>query len=226
MAFNHDNEGFLVGERLEAEDITSRLEAIRDEVRELRRDLSDSSPGAGSGRGPDGRFVAGSGDPSAGDDESGLLSRSIDGLGDRLTGVVQEMGAGTEEADPAVKAFNEVAQPLQRGFSAIVGDGDSRRQERWYRRFWSMMRGSRREDRAADKRQQRILKNIERKPAGDDNGSLLWRGLMLLLAPITGMVSLLIGLPGALAGAVVAGLKTLLTALGMGRIARRMPTPG
>jgi len=190
------------------------------------RDLSGSRPGAGGGRGPDGRFVAGGGDPSAGDDEAGLLSRSIDGLSDRLSGAVQEMGAGTEDADPAVKAFNEVAQPLQRGFSKILGDGDSRKQERWYRRFWMMMRGSRREDRAADKQQRRILKNIERKPTGGDNGSMLWRGLMLLLAPITGMLSLLGGLPVALAGAVITGLKALLTAMGMGRVARRMTVPG
>ncbi|MBK1691063.1 hypothetical protein CKO33_02625 [Ectothiorhodospira mobilis] len=136
------------------------------------------------------------------------------------------MGAGTEEADPAVKAFNEVAEPLQRGFSKILGDGDSRKQERWYRRFWMMMRGSRREDRAADKQQRRILKNIERKPSGGDNGSMLWRGLMLLLAPITGMLSLLGGLPMALAGAVITGLKALLTAMGLGRVARRMTVPG
>ncbi|WP_200179038.1 glycoside hydrolase family 19 protein [Ectothiorhodospira mobilis] len=343
MALNHDNQGFLVGERLDAEDITGRLDAIRDEVRSLRHDLSrgsasmppatprpsanetagerrespspqsrlaspsgaeasrdevliridrpaeaatppdrqapgryvyratgnagtggenstastkgvatplrerdasgqfaarppTASPGrdtssagdkAGGGRGPDGRFTAGGGrDPSAGDDEPGLLSRSIDGLSDRLSGAVQEMGAGTEEADPAVKAFNEVAEPLQRGFSKILGDGDSRKQERWYRRFWMMMRGSRREDRAADKQQRRILKNIERKPSGGDNGSMLWRGLMLLLAPITGMLSLLGGLPMALAGAVITGLKALLTAMGLGRVARRMTVPG
>lgn len=343
MALNHDNQGFLVGERLDAEDITGRLDAIRDEVRSLRHDLSRGSasvppatprtaaneaagerrespspqsrqaspsgaeasrgevliridrpaeaatppdrqaPGryvyrtaggtgaggessaastgdvatplresdvsgrfaaraptaspardttgaegeAGGGRGPDGRFIAGGGrNSSAGDDEPGLLSRSIDGLSDRLTGAVQEMGAGTEEADPAVKAFNEVAEPLQRGFSKIVGDGGDRKQERWYRRFWSMMRGSRREDRAEDKRQRRILKNIERKPSGGDSGSMLWRGLMLLLAPITGMLSLLGGLPMALAGAVITGLKALLTAMGLGRVARRMTIPG
>jgi predicted chitinase len=341
MALNHDNQGFLVGERLDADDITGRLDSIRDEIRSLRhdlagsvvsappappktsadegvsgsraapdpqrsrssrpsaeagrdevviridrpavaatpperrapgrfvyssageakadesreeassaavampirerdasdryasrgvaaspvRDLSGSRPRVGGGRGPDGRFVSGGGDPSAGDDEAGLLSRSIDGLSDRLSGAVQEMGAGTEDADPAVKAFNEVAQPLQRGFSKILGDGDSRKQERWYRRFWMMMRGSRREDRAADKQQRRILKNIERKPTGGDNGSMLWRGLMLLLAPITGMLSLLGGLPMALAGAVITGLKALLTAMGLGRVARRMTVP-
>ncbi|WP_348686848.1 hypothetical protein, partial [uncultured Cobetia sp.] len=43
MALNHDNAGFLVGERLDAEDITGRLDAIRDEIRSLRRDLSEAS---------------------------------------------------------------------------------------------------------------------------------------------------------------------------------------
>lgn len=200
--------------------------AARDATASPGRDLSETRPGAGGGRGPDGRFVGGGGRDAAGDDEPGLLSRSIDGLSDRLSGAVQEVGAGTEEADPAVKAFNEVAQPLQRGFSKIVGDGGDRKQERWYRRFWMMMRGSRREDREEAKRQRRILRNIERKPTGGDNGSMLWRGLLLLLAPLTAMLSLLGSLPIALAGAVMSALKLLLTALGLGRIARRIPVPG
>lgn len=333
MALKHDNQGFLVGERLEADDITGRLDAIRDEIRELRRDLYETRHGAGPqapssgiaeslsssipstsaeraesrtdaearrdevviridrpaiaatpperreagrfvyratetptatqsartsdnstqlpaqvmavprgrqggearsvaqpadvatpGRGRDanGRFASING-ASEEDNRTGSLSRSIDGLGDRLTGAIQEVGAGTEEADPAVKAFNEIAQPLQRGFSKIVGDAGDRRQERWYRRFWKMMRDSRREERAESKRQRRILKNIERKPVGGDSGSMLLRGFMLLLAPMLGMLSLLGRIPLAIAGALAPLLGRLLTALGAGALARRIP---
>ena len=181
-----------------------------------------------SQRDSQGRFIGGDvATPSAyGDGGGSKVSMAVDGMGHRLSSAVQEIGAGSEESDPAVKAFNEVAQPLSRGFGKIMGDGSDRKQERWYRRFWTMMRGSRSEDRAADKRQQRILKNIERKPTGGGGGSMLWRGIMLLLAPLAGMLSLLGGLPIALAGAVIAGLKGLLTALGMGKIARRMTIPG
>ncbi|MGP8289043.1 glycoside hydrolase family 19 protein [Vreelandella zhanjiangensis] len=194
--------------------------------RALRSDLSESR--AGSGRDANGRFVPAENAAASADsdDESSLLSRSIDGIGSKLSEAVQAVGSGTEEADPAVKAFNEVAQPLSRGFGKIMGDGSDRKQERWYRRFWMMMRGTRREGREEGKQQRRILKNIERKPVGGGGGPMLWRGIMLLLAPITGMLSLLGGLPIALAGAVIAGLKGLLTALGMGGIARRMTIPG
>ncbi|MCZ0926432.1 hypothetical protein L0636_00835 [Halomonas janggokensis] len=339
MQLNHDNSGFLVGERLNAEDITGRLDSIRDELRALRKDIgsqptgvrrspvadrtaeaktspppssnkpkADSAgqeeivvrvdqqkppdvaptsqqrdlgqyvyrqaikPGSSSGQGTfelgerataspgnrvgasagtkattgkdiggqptggrdaSGRFVAkeaGSGAPAGQGDEdgsgNGLLLSSINGLGDRMAGVAREMGAGSEEADPTVKAFNEVAQPLSRGFGKIMGGESDRNQNRWYRRFWKMMRGSRREDREEGKQQKRILKNIERKPVGDGGGSMLWRGILMLMAPITGMLSLLGGLPIALAGAVIAGLKGLLTALGLGSVARRMTVPG
>ncbi|MGO2878518.1 MAG: glycoside hydrolase family 19 protein [Halomonas sp.] len=194
--------------------------------RALRSDLSESR--AGSGRDANGRFVPAENAAASADsdDESSLLSRSIDGIGSKLGDAVQAVGSGTEEADPAVKAFNEVAQPLSRGFGKIMGSGSDRKQERWYRRFWTMMRGTRREDREEGKQQRRILKNIERKPTGGGGGSMLWRGIMLLLAPLTGMLSLLGGLPIALAGAVIAGLKGLLTALGLGKIARRMTIPG
>lgn len=335
MQLNHDNSGFLVGERLSAEDVTGRLDAIRDELRALRKDIGGHSVGSrgapvankpteansspaprqakpeaatprhdeivvrvdqekppavaatsqqrdlgqyvysqavapdspanqapfnlntastvspsrsvGSnaaaatpskdiggqsvgGRDASGRFVPKEGG-SAGnaqdeEDSNGLLMKSINGLGDRMAGAAREIGAGSEEADPTVKAFNEVAQPLSRGFGKIMGDGSDRKQERWYRRFWLMMRGTRREDREEGKQQRRILKNIERKPTGGDSGSMLWRLLAVLLMPLGALVSLAMSLPLAIAGAFVAGLKSLLTAIGLGGAAVRIPIPG
>lgn len=318
MAMNHDSGGFLVGERLDASDITGRLDAVREEVRGLRRDMAQSpspapstaqakpartrqpekpstpspasrsesqrderprvavtvkhekgstqaagAPGvsvsenrkgaitprrnvggsaqgepaqrnrppasqAGTpsgGRGSDGRFVAGSGQ-AGGDSESGMIKRSIDGLGDRLGGAVREAGAGTEEADPAVKAFNEVAQPMQRGLAKMMSSNGDRKQDRWYRRFWRMMRRSRRADQTEGKRQRRILKNIERKPVSDGSGSMLWRGLMMLLAPLTGMLSLIGGLPMALAGTLGKVLRPMLRAMGLQGLGRRRSSGG
>ncbi|MDW0357815.1 glycoside hydrolase family 19 protein [Halomonas venusta] len=353
MKLNHDNSGFLVGERLSAEDITGRLDAIRDELRALRSDLSQGRPSSGvkpppsrvsesassiestvrphraappkaeataqevvitidrpaspatppdrresgryvyksaereestlkekasgstqaptteatvrestatpirtrdasgrfstpdvatptgstlrgdlsqgrpsSGRGADGRFMPIDKQGAADGDEGNLISRSIDGMSSKLGSAVQAIGSGTDEADPAIKAFNEVAQPMSRGFGKIMGDSSDRKQERWYRRFWMMMRGSRREDRAEGKQQQRILKNIERKPAGGNGGSMLWRLLAVLLVPLGTLVSLAMSLPLAIAGAFVAGLKGLLTAIGLGGAAVRIPVPG
>ncbi|GAB1368494.1 hypothetical protein MASR1M42_10430 [Azonexus hydrophilus] len=61
------------------------------------------APGAGGGSGEDGNGEAG-------------VMRSI---ADRIVGAVKESGAGMEEADPAVKAFNEVAQPMARGYELM-----------------------------------------------------------------------------------------------------------
>lgn len=185
------------------------------------------TPAAPAGvRGPDGRFAAVSGGTGSGDDEPGMIRRSIDGLGDRLGGAMREASAGTEEADPAVKAFNEVAQPMQRGLGKVLSSDGDREQNGWYRRFYRMMRRSRRDDQTEGKRQRRILKNIERKPVGGGGGSMLWRGLLLLLAPLTGMLSLLVGLPLALAGTLAKALRPILRALGLNSVARRIPAGG
>lgn len=184
-----------------------------------------STPAAPTGsRGPDGRFVAGSG--QAGSDSESGIKRSIDGLGDRIGGAVREAGAGTEEADPAVKAFSEVAQPMQRGLAKMMSSNGDRKQDRWYRRFWRMMRRSRRADQTEGKRQRRILKSIERKPTGGGSGSMLWRGLMMLLAPLTGMLSLIGGLPLALAGALGKVLRPMLRAMGLKSLGRRPGSGG
>lgn len=307
MALNHDEQGFLAGQRLGRDEVSEYLESIRDELRAIRQGLASDSRGAApkspgsvpardrdtlspvtpgaqgsqhkgvavrvevnaagesdtaspgsrqaltaitprdgrrggrlpvatpaspaaaaSQRDSRGRFTGSTvATPSARTDEDdGRLSMAVDGMGRRLSDAVQEMGAGTEEADPAVKAFNEVAQPLSRGFGKIAGNGEDRKRERWYRRFWTMLRDSRRENRDDGKRQQRILRNIERKPVGDGSGSMLWRGLMMLMVPIGTLVALMMSLPAALAGAVLGGLRKLLTAIGLGGAAIRIPVPG
>ncbi|MCY1285109.1 Chitinase class I [compost metagenome] len=136
------------------------------------------------GRDASGRFVRKAGE-DGGQGEAARAAGVLSGVGERLSDAVREMGDGGE-ADPSIKAFNEIAQPLSRGFGKIFGSG----QERWYRRFWREMREKRREDQAATKVTQRTLKNIERKPVGGSGGSGL---IGLLLAPLAALLGRLLG---------------------------------
>ena len=92
-----------------------------------------------AGRDGRGRFTKGDGRPdgllpndAADDADTGAL-RSI---ADRIVGAVADSSGGMEEADPAVKAFNEVAQPMARGYELLTGGDSQKKQEGWLRRIW------------------------------------------------------------------------------------------
>ncbi len=72
------------------------------------------------GRDGRGRFVAGKPASTGGNDHSkptGETGESaLRSVADRIVSAVNGAGAGMEEADPAVKAFQEVAQPMARSY--------------------------------------------------------------------------------------------------------------
>lgn len=126
--------------------------------------------------------------PTTGDGEALAIGRAVSDMGSRMADAVSELSAGNEEADPTVKAFTEVAQPLTRGFGKIFGEGgDDRKQDRWYRRFWREITRQGRDEREADKDSHRALKDIERAAAGEEEGgggfSLAGIGGMLMKLP-------------------------------------------
>jgi len=43
-----------------------------------------------------------------------------------VVGAAKESGSGLEEADPTVKAFNEVARPMARGYEMLTGGSHER----------------------------------------------------------------------------------------------------
>jgi putative chitinase len=177
---------------------------------------------AGAQRDASGRFVGAKTPDDEGGGEDGALSGAISDLGDRLTGAVGEL-AVSEESDPAVKAFNEVAQPLQRGFGKIFGGGDAG-QDRWYRRFWRQMRQGRKRDNKQHTEIVDQLEDIEDAQGGKKGGLLgalgglfapiltFLSGILKALIPL-GLLSKIAGLLGAkglaakLAGAAAGGGK-------------------
>lgn len=91
-----------------------------------------------------GRFVAGSSGPglagvgggiSPGEGEGRLAS-----VADRLAqavGGLEDVG----EADPAVRAMQEIADPISRAYGALRGDKDARRQDGWFKKILKRLKG-------------------------------------------------------------------------------------
>lgn len=73
--------------------------------------------------------------------------------------------SGMDEADPAVKAFNEVAQPLARGYSMLSGGDKAERQKTgWFRKIFGELRMFRAEETGFSKAAGKSLKALEEKP--------------------------------------------------------------
>ena len=119
------------------------------------------------------------------------LRSAVGDIGDRITGAVGEL-AFNEESDPSVKAFNEIAKPLQRGYSKIFGDGENKGDDRWYRRFWRELRLRKKVDKKRHKEQIDLLEDIEKKGEGSKGGFLKF--LMPLFGLLAGLFKALIPL--------------------------------
>ncbi len=172
-----------------------------------------------AGRDGRGRFVAGntSIDGMLHDRDARTGDGAIRGFADRVVSAVNGAGGGMEEADPAVKAFNEVAQPMARSYEMLTGGGEDKKQTGLLRRVFGTLDSFRKEESAFNKAANRSLKNIEAKPAGGENGSGgIWgtilsaimgigpavlSGIGTLLSKIPGLGSLFGGGSGAAGGA-------------------------
>jgi len=145
-------------------------------------------------------------------------------LTERLVGAVRESSAGMEEADPAIKAFREVAQPMARGYELLTGGDKQKQQESWLRRIWTSLTGFRREESTFNKAANKSLKVIEEKPAaeGEGGGSGLLGMLGALLKRIPGVGMLTAGAGSLLArgGGLLAGAGRGLLGLGKGALGR------
>lgn len=172
-----------------------------------------------AGRDGRGRFVAGntSIDGRLHDRDARTGDGAIRGFTDRVVSAVNGAGGGMEEADPAVKAFNEVAQPMARGYEMLTGGSEDKKQTGLLRRVFGTLDSFRKEESAFNKAANRSLKNIEAKPASGENGSGgIWgtilsaimgigpavlAGIGTLLSKIPGLGSLFGGGSGAAGGA-------------------------
>lgn len=209
------------------------------------------------GRGADGRFVAqntphnairdsnGRFLPKNGEDnsraEKDSLGTKLKNIGGKISDTLGDLGSGNEQADPSVQAMGEikgVLTPVGRGFGKLFGGGSSnglsRGQDRWYRRFFKQNAEKARTDDLADKREQKLLSNIEKKEGPDiasRSGLLatLFLAFMGALATllIKGFQSLATPLKflGSFFGPLVKVLQALAHAIGLKKLADRLGGP-
>ena len=137
----------------------------------------------GDGPGEDG---GGGGSISGGDSDS-RSARALGGIGERLVGAVREVGQESGEADPSVKAFNEIAEPLSRGFGKIFGGGEDKKQDRWYRKFWREMTQKRRDDEVNNRATRRSLRDLLLAGRGGESGGGIMGILAMLFGPLLAM---------------------------------------
>jgi len=131
---------------------------------------------------------------------------SSDGFAQRVASAVTEGISNSEEADPTFKAFNEVAEPLKRGYKTMFGDAEENRQSTWFGRLWDELKGIRTDQTTYEKATVKSLKAIEDKPAAGEDGGVSWTSA--LIAAVTRLGPLLIPMATALTAA-AAGIAIL-----------------
>jgi hypothetical protein len=159
-------------------------EVNRQAERIHRRNRNVSEPVAAARRDSQGRFIAGSGTSSstggAGTQETSNRSASFNGTG--ILGRAINATDGIEEADPTIKAFKEVAEPLKRGYDVIFGDKEDK-QVGWLRKIFSSLNFFRRDENRSNRQIIGTLGDIENAPSTGSSGVSLF-GTMLALGGI------------------------------------------
>lgn len=183
-----------------------------------RRNMPPESPERAQ-RDARGRFTLNSDDGAQAEEER-RQRRLFNGMGEKIADAVSASASGLEEADPMVKAFNEVAEPLTRGYQFFMG-GD--RDERWYRKLFGELRLFRKDQTAFNRAEQRTLReiedNTELQPRGGSGSGGGGGGVLHKIANFLG-----IGASGGVAGRVLGGLGGGIGRLlgGVGRGALRL----
>lgn len=170
--------------------------------------LADVVSAKPSQRNKKGQFSSSKGDSDAsragpGGQGSAGSESMFKGLGDRIAGAINNSGS-MDEADPAVKAFGEVAQPLARGYQALAGGDRAERQKTgWFRKIFGELRMFRAEETGFSKAAGKSLKALEEKPEGGGNdsggGGLTGTVMNGIKTALPGIATVLGGLAAAMA---------------------------
>lgn len=153
------------------------------------------------------------------DEEERKQKRLFSGMADKIAEAVTGSATGLEEVDPTIKAINEVAQPLARGYQFFAG-GD--KEDRWYRRLFGELRMFRREQGTFNRTEQRVLReineNTENAGAGGSGGQSFLGGLLgsitpFIMAGLTSIGGMIVGALSGVGGMIVAGATALLGAI-------------
>lgn len=145
-----------------------------------------------------GRFVGSA--AASGTTSTGSPTGSHRGRG---AGLSLGASGSMDEADPAVKAFGEVAQPLARGYQALAGGDRAERQKTgWFRKIFGELRMFRAEETGFSKAAGKSLKALEEKPevgAAAGGGGMLGTVMNGIKTALPGIATVLGGLAAAMA---------------------------
>jgi hypothetical protein len=131
--------------------------------------------------------------------------RLFDGVADRLAEAVTGSATGIEAVDPAIKAFNEVAQPLARGYQLFAG---SDKETRWYKRLFGELRLFRKDQTVFNRAEQRTLREIDANTANPGGGNA--GGQSFLGGLLGGITPFLMTALTSIGGSMVTGAMALL----------------
>ncbi len=110
-------------------------------------------------------------------DNTNSVSASASMVADKIINAVGQTGSGLEDADPTVKAFSEISQPLTRGYEVFSsGTGrDQKVRNRWFRKIFGELKIFRAEESVFNKATNKILGDIEEKsePGSGGKGGFL-----------------------------------------------------
>lgn len=159
---------------------------------------TDSNTVTPGGRDSRGRFTGGS------QSENQQQASLLDGVADRIGNAINLGATDINGIDPTVQAFQEVAEPMKRGYQAFFGGGD--RKERWYRKIFKELNLFRRDETVYNRAANRSLHNLENNPGSEGSDSSGFLG---------GAIGALFGRIAPLALTAIAGIGgVLLTSIG------------
>ncbi|PSJ16881.1 transglycosylase SLT domain-containing protein [Nitrosomonas supralitoralis] len=123
--------------------------------------------------------------------------RALSSAANKIVDAIGNIGGGMEDTDPTIKAFNEVSQPLSRGYEMLsIGNSiDEKRKDRWFRRIFGELRLFRKDETLFNKAANKSLKNIEEtteSSGGSDSGGSSW--LMRYVLPLAILAAGVIGM--------------------------------
>lgn len=177
---------------------TAVVEAKRKQNEQRKKTVSGPEIGS-TGRDAKGRFVK---KDTSGFDEAQQRLRDTN-LAGKIASAVKDAEEGLQETDPTIKAIQEVATPLARGYESLFKSDESE-ESSWLKKIFKSFTRFRKDDQKANKATDKRLKAIEKKDlnvSGKNSGSIF-----------DGLKGLVSGGAGGVGGGLLAGLPKLLGA--------------
>lgn len=168
----------------------------------------------GRGRDASGRFSGNAESTTTRNNDDRKSQGIISGFTDRIATAVKASAAGAEEADPTIKAFQEVAEPMRRGYEIFTGGGGDKK-ERWYKKIFKELNLFRKDESVFNQAANRSLRNIEDNPGGGggDGDQSFLGGLLGSISPW--IMAAITGLGGALLTGIGSVLGIIFSPIGL-----------